>query len=69
MYENKVFIKMCRPKGNEMTREWMKLTSEEIRRLYYEPDIKTIMKSLQFGWWKNENFMLSWLISWKEIGL
>ena len=45
MFENRVLMRLFGPKRDEVTREWRKLHNEEIRNLYFLPNIVWVVKS------------------------
>jgi hypothetical protein len=45
MFENRVLRKICGPKRDDVTGEWRKLHSEELRNLYSFPNIIMQIKS------------------------
>jgi hypothetical protein len=44
-FENRVLRRISGPKRDEVTREWRKLHTEELRDLYSSPSIIRIIKS------------------------
>jgi hypothetical protein len=43
-FENRVLRRIFRPKGDEITRKWRRLHSEELHYLYYSPNIIRVIK-------------------------
>jgi hypothetical protein len=50
VFENSVLRRMFRPKRDEVMGEWRKLLNEELRDLYYSPNIIIIIKSSRMRW-------------------
>jgi hypothetical protein len=50
VFENRVLRGIFGPKRDEVTGEWRKLHSGELRNLYSSPDIIRQMKSRRMGW-------------------
>jgi hypothetical protein len=50
VFENRVLIKIYRPKRDEITEEWRKLHNEEINDLYFLPNIIQVIKSRRMRW-------------------
>jgi hypothetical protein len=44
VFENRVLRRICGPKRDEVTEEWIKLHNEELRDLYSSPNIIRIFK-------------------------
>jgi adenine-specific DNA methylase len=47
IFENLI---VCRPRKDEVTREWRKLHDEELHNLYSSPNIIRMMKSRSMRW-------------------
>ena len=50
MFENRVLGRVFGPKRDEATGEWRKLHKEELRDLYYIPNIVRVVKSRRTRW-------------------
>ena len=50
MFENTVLRRIFGPKRDEVTGEWRKLHIEELRYLYYLPNIVWVVKSRRMKW-------------------
>jgi hypothetical protein len=50
VFENRVLRRIFRPKRDEVTGEWRKLHSGELRHLYSSPDIIRQIKSRRMRW-------------------
>jgi hypothetical protein len=50
VFENRVLRRIFRPKRVEVTGGWRKLHNEELRDLYYAPNIIRIIKSKRMRW-------------------
>jgi hypothetical protein len=50
VFENRVLRRICGPKKDEVTGEWRKLHSGELRNLYSSPDIIRQIKSRRMRW-------------------
>ena len=50
MFENRVLIRIYRPKRDEVTGEWRKLHNEELNDLYCSPNIVWVNKSRRMRW-------------------
>ena len=50
VFENRVLRKLCGPKRNEVTGEWIKLHVEELRNLYCSPNNIRVNKSRRMRW-------------------
>jgi hypothetical protein len=50
VFENRVLRRIFGPKRDEVTGEWGKLHSEELRDLYSSPSIIRIIKSNRMRW-------------------
>jgi hypothetical protein len=49
VFENRVFRRIFRPDGDEMTGGWRKLYNEELHNLYSPPNIIRVIKSRRMG--------------------
>jgi hypothetical protein len=47
VFENRVVIRIFRPKRDEVTGEWRKLVNEELHDLYSSPNIVRVIKSIR----------------------
>ena len=50
VYENRVLRRVFGPKRDEVTGEWRKLRNEELRDLYFLPNIVWVVKSRRMRW-------------------
>ena len=50
VFENRVLRRVFGPKRDEVTREWRKLHNEELRDLYFLPNIVRVIKSRGMRW-------------------
>ena len=50
MFENRVLRRVFGPKRDEVTGEWRKLHNEELRDLYFLPNIVQVVKSRRMRW-------------------
>jgi hypothetical protein len=50
VFENRVLRGICGPRRDEVTGDWRKLHSGELRNLYSSPDIIRYMKSKRMRW-------------------
>jgi hypothetical protein len=50
VFENRVLRRIFGPKRDEVTGEWKKLHNEELRDLYFSPNIIRIIKSRRRRW-------------------
>ena len=50
MFENRVLKRLFGPRGDEVTREWIKLHNEELSDLYSSPNIVRMIKSSRMRW-------------------
>ena len=50
VFENRVLRRLFGPKRDEVTGEWRKLHNEELRDLYYLPNIVRVVKSRRMRW-------------------
>jgi hypothetical protein len=50
VFENRVLRRICGPKRDEVTGEWKKLHSEELRNLHSSPNIIRQIKSRRMRW-------------------
>ena len=50
MFENRVLRTVFGPKRDEVTRDWRKLHNEELRDLYFLPNIVRVVKSRRMRW-------------------
>jgi hypothetical protein len=50
VFENRVLRKIFGPKRDEVTGEWSKFHSKELRDLYSSPSIIKIIKSKRMRW-------------------
>jgi hypothetical protein len=50
VFENRVLRRIFGPKRDEVTGEWRKLHSEELKDLYSSPTIVWMIKSRSMGW-------------------
>ena len=50
MFENKELKRIFGTKGDEVTREWRRLPSEERNELYCSPNIVRVIKSRRMRW-------------------
>jgi len=50
VFENRVLRRVFGPKRDEVTGEWRKLHHEEVRDLYFLPNIVRVVKSIRIRW-------------------
>jgi hypothetical protein len=50
VFKNRVLRRISGPKRDEVTGNWRKLHSEELRNLYYSPNIIRMIKSRRMRW-------------------
>jgi hypothetical protein len=50
VFENRVLKRLFGPKRDEVTGEWRKLHNEELRDLYFLPNIVRVVKSRRMRW-------------------
>jgi len=50
VFENRVWRRVFGPKRDEVTGEWRKLHTEELRDLYTLPNIVRVVKSRRMRW-------------------
>jgi hypothetical protein len=50
MHENRLLRRIFGPKRDEVTGEWRKLRTEELRYLYSSPSIVRVIKSRRIKW-------------------
>jgi hypothetical protein len=50
IFKNRVLRRIFAPKRDEVTGEWRKLHNEELRNLYFSPNIIRTIKSRRMRW-------------------
>jgi hypothetical protein len=50
VFENRVLRRICGPKRDEVTGEWINLHNEELNEMYSSPTIVRVMKSRRMRW-------------------
>ena len=50
VFENRVVTKICGLQTEEVKEEWRKLHIEELRDMYYSPNIMPVIKSRRIRW-------------------
>jgi hypothetical protein len=50
VFENRVLMRICGYKRDEVTGEWRKLHNEKLNVLYFSPNIVRVIKSRRVRW-------------------
>jgi hypothetical protein len=50
VFANRVLRRVFRPKRDEVTGEWRKLHTEELKEMYILPNIVRVVKSIEMTW-------------------
>jgi hypothetical protein len=60
LFENRVLRRIFGPKGDEVTGKWRKLHNEELKDLYFLPNLVRVIKSRRMRWVGHVARMKEW---------
>jgi hypothetical protein len=50
MFENRMLMRMFRPKRDEVTTEWKQLHNQKLNDLHSSPNVNRVIKSRRIRW-------------------